>query len=314
MPTPLECQFHHIHIFSSDVSATERWLIDGFGAELIDRQDSRGVPTTRLRLGGAQILVRIDQAGCEYVAQRAVGAGFQGVMLTDCRSAQEARHYVRIVRPETPADGGLFGAAPRRFTPRSQVGGAEYLQALRDVVVILMIEKREAVEHLEEILPETRAVERRVIEAAIRRGIPPRAEIVTPGDAKYYLELGVRHFNLNVDLWILLNWWTVNGKTLREALVPRRQDSTRPALDGWPSRCPILVESCRPAVKSGRPIRGWCGRLRSGRRGPPGLRRPARHRGRGPGRRCGSAPPGRGCSGRGRRPRWVRPFPSPDRR
>jgi len=168
-------------------------------------------------------------------------------MFTDCRSAEEARHYVRIVRPETPQDGGLYGAAPRRFTPRSQVGGAEYLQALRDVVVILMIEKREAVDHLEEILavpgidmiqwgpgdytvsigrpgarfdPETKAVERKVIEAALRRGIPARAEIVAPADADYYLDLGVRHFNLNVDLWILLNWWAGNGKTLREKLSP----------------------------------------------------------------------------------------------
>jgi 2-keto-3-deoxy-L-rhamnonate aldolase RhmA len=66
--------------------------------------------------------------------------------------------------------------------------------------------------------PETKAVERKVIEAALRRGIPVRAEIVAPEDAKYYLDLGVRHFNLNVDLWILLNWWTANGKTLREQL------------------------------------------------------------------------------------------------
>jgi 4-hydroxy-2-oxoheptanedioate aldolase len=73
-------------------------------------------------------------------------------MFTDCRTAEEARHYVRIVRPETPQDGGLYGSAPRRFTPRSQVGGAEYLQALRDAVAILMIEKGEAVENLEEIL------------------------------------------------------------------------------------------------------------------------------------------------------------------
>jgi hypothetical protein len=97
-------------------------------------------------------IIKIDQAACEYVAPRAIGAGFQGVLFTDCRSADEARHYVRLVRPETPQDGGLFGAAPRRFTPRPQVGGAEYLQALREVVVMLMIEKREAVEHLEEIL------------------------------------------------------------------------------------------------------------------------------------------------------------------
>jgi len=37
--------------------------------------------------------------------------------------------------------------------------------------------------------------------------------------AGFQLDLGVRHFNLNVDLWILLNWWTANGKTLREKSV-----------------------------------------------------------------------------------------------
>jgi hypothetical protein len=61
-------------------------------------------------------------------------------------------------------------------------------------------------------------VERKVIEAALRRGIPARAEIVTADDATYYLDLGVRHFNLNVDLWILLQWWTAHGKALREKL------------------------------------------------------------------------------------------------
>jgi 4-hydroxy-2-oxoheptanedioate aldolase len=190
-------------------------------------------------------IIKIDQASCDYVAQRAIGSGFQGVMFTDCRTAEEARHFVRIVRPETPQDGGLFGCAPRRFSPRAQVGGLEYLQALRDVVVILMIEKKEAVENLDEILavpgidmiqwgpgdftvsigkaaartdPEVKAAERKVIETAIRKGIPPRAEIVSPDDAQYYLDLGVRHFNLNVDLWILLAWWTANGKALRERL------------------------------------------------------------------------------------------------
>ncbi|MCE5280904.1 MAG: 2,4-dihydroxyhept-2-ene-1,7-dioic acid aldolase [Deltaproteobacteria bacterium] len=191
-------------------------------------------------------IIKIDQAASEYVAQRAVGSGFQGVLFTDCRCAEDARRYIRMVRPETPEDGGLFGAVPRRFTPRSQFGGPEYVQALRDVVVILMIEKKEAVENLEEILgvpgidmiqwgpsdysvsigkagrrtdPEIKATERKVIETALRRGVAPRAEVVKPEDAQYYLDLGVRHFNLNVDLWILLQWWTDNGKTLREKLT-----------------------------------------------------------------------------------------------
>jgi catechol 2,3-dioxygenase-like lactoylglutathione lyase family enzyme len=63
MSTPLEYQFHHIHIFSSDVPATERWLIDGIGAELVGRHDSRGVLTSTLRLGGAQILIRGAREG-----------------------------------------------------------------------------------------------------------------------------------------------------------------------------------------------------------------------------------------------------------
>jgi len=190
-------------------------------------------------------IIKVDQAGCDYLAQRAIGSGFQGVMFTDCRSAEDARRYVRIVRPDSPQDGGLFGSVPRRFTPRAQVGQPEYVQALRDVVVILMVEKREAVDHLEEILavpgidmvqwgpadyslsagtpgaftaPETKAVERHVIQTALRMGIPPRAEIRAPQDAQYYLDLGVRHFNLNVDLWILLGWWAANGKELRERM------------------------------------------------------------------------------------------------
>jgi 4-hydroxy-2-oxoheptanedioate aldolase len=193
-------------------------------------------------LAGVTPIIKVDQAANEYWAQRAIGAGFQGVMFTDCRSAEQAKHYVRIARPETPEDGGLFGAVPRRFTPRSEFGGPLYIQALRDVVVILMIEKKEAVDHLEEILavpgidmiqwgpadytvsigkpgarldPETKAVERKMIEVAHRMGVPARAEIGAPEDAQYYLDLGVRHFNLNVDLWILLQWWTANGKALR---------------------------------------------------------------------------------------------------
>ena len=63
MPGPREYQFHHIHIFSSDVAATERWLVDGIGAEMVGRHDSRGVITSTLRLGGAQILVRGAREG-----------------------------------------------------------------------------------------------------------------------------------------------------------------------------------------------------------------------------------------------------------
>jgi 2-keto-3-deoxy-L-rhamnonate aldolase RhmA len=190
-------------------------------------------------------MIKLDQEPRQFLAQRAIGAGFQSVLFTDCRTVEDARACVRIVRPETPEDGGIYGVAMRRFAFMGYGGGPEYVQALRDVVLVLMIEKKPAVDHLEEILsvdgidmvqwgpadyslsigrpgergsPEVRAVERRVIETALRMGVPPRAEIRTVDQAKYYLDLGVRHFSIGVDISILYDWLKHNGEDLRRAI------------------------------------------------------------------------------------------------
>jgi len=190
-------------------------------------------------------LIKVDADPRQFLAQRGIGAGFQGVLFADCRSAEDARQCVRIVRPETPEDGGLFGVATRRFSYMGYGGGPEYVQALRDAVVALMIEKKEAVECLDEILavpgidliqfgsadysmsvgkagerrsPEIKAVERRVYETAHKLGIPTRAEIHNVDDARYYLDMGVRNFSLSYDLHILFNWWQKNGESLRKEI------------------------------------------------------------------------------------------------
>ena len=188
-------------------------------------------------------IIKVDQEPRGFLAQRAIGAGFQGVLFADCRSADDVRQCVRIVRPETPEDGGIHGVGSRRFTFMGYGGSQEYVQALRDIVVMIMIEKQSAVDHLEEILsvdgvdmiqwgpadysmsigkagerdaPEVKAAERYVFETAIRMGVPPRAEISTPEQAQRFLDMGVRHFNLNADLGILFGWWKSNGGALRE--------------------------------------------------------------------------------------------------
>jgi 4-hydroxy-2-oxoheptanedioate aldolase len=124
-------------------------------------------------------------------------------------------------------------------------GTPEYVQALRDIVVVLMIEKQGAVDNLEEILsidgvdmiqwggsdysmsigkagqrytPEIKAVEQKVIETAIKMGVPPRAEINTADQAKYYLDLGVRHFCIGTDIAILHGWFKAHGENLRKAI------------------------------------------------------------------------------------------------
>jgi len=190
-------------------------------------------------------IIKVDQEPRGFLAQRGIGAGFQGVLFADCRSVDDVQQCVRIVRPETPEDGGAHGVGVRRFAYMGHAGSADYVQALRDVVVMIMIEKQAAVDRLEEILSvrgvdmiqwgpadysmsigrpgernssEVKAVERRVFETALKMGVPPRAEISSVDQAKYYLDLGVRHFNIGADLSILFNWWKTNGDELKKAI------------------------------------------------------------------------------------------------
>jgi len=64
--------------------------------------------------------------------------------------------------------------------------------------------------------PEVKAVERQVIEMALKVGVQPRAEIGSIEQAQYYLDLGVRHFCMGWDTGILHNWWKTNGEQLRK--------------------------------------------------------------------------------------------------
>ncbi|MEW6751381.1 MAG: aldolase/citrate lyase family protein [Candidatus Latescibacterota bacterium] len=194
---------------------------------------------------GLSLMIKVDEENHAYVAQRAIGSGFHSVLFTDCRGVEDARRYVRAVRPDTPQDQGRYGVAARRFAYWGYGGTPDYVQALRDVVVALMIEKQSAVACLEDILsvpgldmvqwgpsdysmsigrpgerrhPEVVEAERRVFEAALRRGIPPRAEIGTADDAKRFLDMGVRHFNISYDLAILHSFWRTQGEQVRKAL------------------------------------------------------------------------------------------------
>ncbi len=191
-------------------------------------------------------VIKIDQQPRGFLAQRGIGAGFQGVLFADCRSVDDVRECVRIVRPETPEDGGIHGVGARRFTYMGYGGSPEYVQALRDVVVMIMIEKRSTVDQLEEILtvdgidmvqwgpsdysmsigrpgekdaPEVKAAERKVFKTALEMRVQPRAEITSIDQAQRYLDIGVRHFSLGTDISILYNWWEKEGGALREAVM-----------------------------------------------------------------------------------------------
>jgi 2-keto-3-deoxy-L-rhamnonate aldolase RhmA len=196
-------------------------------------------------LHNMSMMIKVDQEPRSFLAQRAIGSGFHSVLFADCRSVDDVRECIRIVRPETPEDGGTYGVATRRFTYMGYGGTPDYVQALRDIVVVIMIEKPGTVDNLEAVLsvpgvdmvqwggsdysmgvgragerrsPEIKAIERRVFETSLKMGVPPRAEINTADEAKYFLDMGVRHFCIGTDITILHNWWRQHGDALRKAM------------------------------------------------------------------------------------------------
>ncbi len=187
-------------------------------------------------------MIKVDQDPRTFLAQRAIGSGFQSVLFVDCRTVADVQACVAAVRPDTPDDGGLYGATPRRFA-YSGDPKPEYVQALRDIVIAIMVEKHVLVENLEEILSvpgidmiqwgpsdytmssgayrpgkavDIAAVERKVIETSLKMGVAPRVELKNLDEAPHYWEMGVRHFRLGDDMAILRNYWRQNGEGLRK--------------------------------------------------------------------------------------------------
>ncbi|MEM7125039.1 MAG: aldolase/citrate lyase family protein [Chloroflexota bacterium] len=189
------------------------------------------------------MMIKVDLEPNRFYAQRAVGSGFQSVLFADCHNVEEAQNAISTVRPDTLTDHGQFGVGTRRHAYMGYGGGPDYVKALREIVVVLMIEKQGAVDQLEEILAldgldmiqwggsdysmnigrpgernseEVLAVEKHVIQTALKMGVQPRAEIGSPDEAEHYLEMGVRHFCIGTDFGILFQWFKQNGGELRK--------------------------------------------------------------------------------------------------
>jgi 2-keto-3-deoxy-L-rhamnonate aldolase RhmA len=191
-------------------------------------------------------MIKVEQTQWTHQAMRAIGSGFQSVLFADVRSVADAHACVAAVRAETPGTGGRLGVGMRRDVGTVRDGGSPaYVEALNEVVIALMVEKRECVEDLDAILsvkgidmvqfggsdysmsigvtgqrnhPEVKAAERKTIETALKKGLHPRVELGAIKDAAPYLEMGVKHFCIGWDVRILHDWWRVNGEGMRAML------------------------------------------------------------------------------------------------
>jgi 2-keto-3-deoxy-L-rhamnonate aldolase RhmA len=190
-------------------------------------------------------LIKVDWEHRRFIAQRSVGAGFDGVLFADPRSPADVADCVQCMRPDTPEHGGTFGAGARRHARPGYAGDVEYVNSVAESVVAVMIEKASAVEQLDEILAQpgidmvqwgpadyamsigrpgerdsaaVRDVERTVLAQCAAAGIPARAEINSVEEAKRYLDLGIRHFCIGYDLFVIHQILHDRGEALRRAI------------------------------------------------------------------------------------------------
>lgn len=104
-------------------------------------------------LHGLSTMIKLDQEPRKFLAQRSIGSGFESVQFADVTSVSDARECIAAVRARH-AD---WRRHPRLFGPSLCVLGEVRVGRIRsstwpDIVIVLMIEKRSAIEHIDEIL------------------------------------------------------------------------------------------------------------------------------------------------------------------
>jgi 4-hydroxy-2-oxoheptanedioate aldolase len=188
-------------------------------------------------------MIKVEEHTRGFIATRAIDAGIQNVLFSDCRDAKDVKECVRMVWPETPEAGGTHGAGGRRvFLGSSTV---EWVKGMSDVVIAFMIEKKSAMDDLENILnvrgvsmvqfgpndysvslgkpgqggtPEVQKAQTDMIKMALKKGIAPRVEIMAPEQAKPFIDMGVQHFCMGWDDIVISQWCKTQGPALRKML------------------------------------------------------------------------------------------------
>jgi len=185
-------------------------------------------------------MMKVEEQTKGFIAQRSIDAGIQNLLFTDIRSAEQAKESIATVRAETPEDGGVHGVGMRRGSDFIIYGDInEWVGAMHDIVIAFMIEKKGAMENLDEILevdgvdmlqfgpadysvsigmpgqmqaPEVQNAHKEMIKKALAKGVHPRVEIGSVEQAKPWLDLGVRHFCIGWDIGTIAGWCKQQGE------------------------------------------------------------------------------------------------------
>lgn len=195
-------------------------------------------------LKGISSMIKVDQEPRTYLAGRAIAAGIQNILFTDIRTIEDAETAVKAVRMEPK---GIHGARSSRGVNYRlpPITLMDVVETCEDAIIALMIERKDAVENLEDILsvegidmvqfgpsdysvsiglpgernhPKIKEAELKTIKTALDMGIRPRAEISDPQSAERYIKLGVKDFSLHTDIRILYDWLKEKGSMLKKII------------------------------------------------------------------------------------------------
>ncbi len=203
-------------------------------------------------LHGLSTMIKVDAEPKTYLAQKAIGAGFQSILFADLHTIKEVEDAIRAVRAEPKGLNGNFDNRAQGFGMIAST--KDFVKYYEDVVIALMVEKKPLYEHLEEVMnlddldmvvfgggdlsmslgiagqfdhPAITEARERVIKMALKFDKHPRAEIggslqeVQKGLERYG-KMGVKDFAIGSDYEILFNYVNESGELARKFLGTRR--------------------------------------------------------------------------------------------
>ena len=201
-------------------------------------------------LSGMSSMIKIDAVPRTFIATKAMASGIQNFLFVDIRTAEDVKEAVRAIRSEPDGFMGVGNFRVGGYVFRN-TSVSEYKEACKEAIIALMIEKKSALDNLEEILsvkdvdmvqfgpwdyglslglsgepgspwalnhPKVKEAELKTIKTAINFGKRPRVELRNLDNVQQYLDLGVKDFSIGTDITILYEWWKEKGDGLKKIL------------------------------------------------------------------------------------------------
>lgn len=191
-------------------------------------------------------LVRLDEAPLNHLVRKALEAGVQGVIIPHVSTVDEAEAVVQAVKFPPQGVRGMGTMRSRRY---GTIPVAEYLEwSNRESLVILVIEEKAAVDHIEEVLSvegidavvfgptdysisigvpgqtthaKVLKARKKVVETALSLNVAPMITCNSIEQIRECLAMGVRLLSLGGDTRLLLHTWRQMAEQARQIFTER---------------------------------------------------------------------------------------------